>query len=299
MLPTVRALRERLIPWYVEHRRDLPWRRTRDPYALVVAEMMLQQTGVDRVAARWPAFLTRFPSWRALADAPIGDAIVEWRGLGYNRRAVALHRVARTVVDQHGGQLPANRDHLLELPGVGPYTTNAILSFVHGQDVAAIDVNLRRVIGRVVFGRDDASLAEISRAADEALPPGQSAEWNQALMDFASLQCTLKRPVCLFCPLGDVCAGAGVENRAAPRTMAAERAHAYIATPFVGSRRHLRGRIVDAARQLPAGGTLSLAEVEALVAAAGATDGVDAADLLAGLLDDGLLTQVAEGYRLP
>jgi A/G-specific adenine glycosylase len=287
----IRALGERLLPWYAQHKRDLPWRRTRDPYALVVAEMMLQQTGVDRIAPKWQAFVEQFPSWEALASAPVADVIREWRGLGYNRRAVSLHRIAQAVVAEHGGRLPTERAILLKLPGIGPYTANAILSFVHGQDVAAIDVNLQRVIGRVVFGRADAPIGEVERAALEALPTGQSSDWNQALMDFASIQCTLRRPACLFCPLRDACAAAGADERIerAPR-VAAERP-----APYLMSTRYIRGRIVDAARHLPVDGVLTLAEVEAIVAA----EGRDVPALLAGLVRDGLLAQVGEGYRLP
>ena len=288
------ALRERLLPWYAEHKRDLPWRRTSDPYALVVAEMMLQQTGVDRIAPKWQAFLERFPSWEALAAAPLADVIREWRGLGYNRRAVSLHRIAQAVVGQHGGELPTTRDELLRLPGVGPYTANAILSFVHRQDVPAIDVNLQRVIGRVVFGRADAPVGDVERAALQALPTGQSSDWNQALMDFASIQCTLRRPACLFCPLRDACTAAEAGDVERPTRVAAERR-----PPYLVSTRYLRGRIVDAARHLPVDGQLSFADVEAVVAANSAAGETDVPALLAGLVRDGLLVQVAEGYRLP
>jgi A/G-specific adenine glycosylase len=312
--PALRALRERVLPWYAEHKRDLPWRRTRDPYALVAAEMMLQQTGVERIAPKWLAFVERFPTWEALASAPLADVIREWRGLGYNRRAVSLHRIAQAVVGQFGGRLPEERKSLLGLPGVGPYTANAILSFVHGQDVPAIDVNLQRVIGRVVFGRADAGIADVEAAARAALPAGQSSDWNQALMDFASIQCTLRRPACLLCPLRDACAAAGagavaVEPPARPARLAAEgsgpydadrpRKRAKPATPYLASTRYLRGRIVDAARHLPAEDALALGEVEAIVAASGAPAGTDVAALLAGLVRDGLLAQAGEGYRLP
>jgi A/G-specific adenine glycosylase len=295
----IRALRERLLPWYAEHKRDLPWRRTRDAYKLLAAEMMLQQTGVDRIAPKWLTFVERFPSWEALAAAPLADVIREWRGLGYNRRAVSLHRIAQAVVGQHGGWLPEERAELLRLPGVGPYTANAILSFVHGQDVPAVDVNLQRVIGRVVFGRADAPIADVERAAREALPPGESSDWNQALMDFASLQCTLRRPACLFCPLRDVCAAAGAGEVTYQLAEGPTRAVAERRAPYLASTRYLRGRIVDAARHLPPDGALTLADVEGIVAANSASEGRDVAVLLAGLVRDGLLAQVGEGYRLP
>ena len=290
----VRALRERLLPWYVEHKRDLPWRHTSDPYKLVAAEMMLQQTGVDRIAPKWQAFVERFPSWEALAAAPLADVIREWRGLGYNRRAVSLHRIAQAVVGEYGGRLPTERVALLKLPGVGPYTANAILSFVHGQDVPAIDVNLPRVIGGVVFGRADAPFGDVERVALEALPPGQSSDWNQALMDFASLQCTLRRPACLFCPLRDACSAVEGGESTRPARVAAERR-----APYLTSTRYLRGRIVDAARHLPVGVALTIEDVEAIVAENSAAEGRDVPALLAGLVRDGLLAQMGEGYRLP
>jgi A/G-specific adenine glycosylase len=221
----VEALRERLLTWYAEHKRDLPWRRTRDPYALVTVELMSQQTGVERIAPRWLRFVERFPSWQAVASASVGDVIREWQGLGYNRRAVSLHRLASAVVDRFGGELPTDRATLLSLPGVGPYTADAILSFVHGQDVPALDVNLRRVIGRVAFGHEPASDDDLLAVARAALPRGRSADWNQALMDFASLQCTLRRPAHLLCPLLDVCrfARAGAAADAAPAPAAVPR----------------------------------------------------------------------------
>jgi A/G-specific adenine glycosylase len=286
----VAALRERLLTWYAEHRRDLPWRRTRDPYALVTVELMSQQTGVERIAPRWVRFVERFPSWQAVASASVGDVIREWQGLGYNRRAVSLHRMAIAVVERFGGELPTDRRALLELPGVGPYTADAILSFVHGQDVPAIDVNLRRVIGRVAFGHKRASDSDLLAVARAALPRGQSAEWNQALMDFASLQCTLRRPAHLICPLLDVCRFARSEPtaypaaRGRPARLAAERK-----APFVGSTRYLRGRIVEALRRLRGGQTMTLDELRAAVAADGVAAAADPAELVAGLVRDGLV----------
>lgn len=317
----IAALRERMLGWYSANRRDLPWRRTGDPYALVTVELMSQQTGVERIAPRWQRFVERFPSWQALASAPVGEVIREWQGLGYNRRAVSLHRMATAVVERFGGQLPTERAELLALPGVGPYTANAILSFVHGQDVPAIDVNLRRVIGRVAFGDAAASEADVLSAAEQALPAGQSGDWNQALMDFASSVCTLRRPRCLFCPLRDVCRFVG----AASREQSAEQAGQIVTlaaradgpkpgptertafparadgpgrrvaerrAPYVGSTRYYRGRIVEVLRGLPVGQTAALSEIADRIAAAAparADDPLELAALIAGLVRDGLL----------
>jgi A/G-specific adenine glycosylase len=305
---TILALRERLLIWYAEHKRALPWRQTSDPYRLVTVELMSQQTGVDRIAPRWTRFVERFPSWEALAAASVGDVIREWQGLGYNRRAVSLHRMATAIVERFAGQLPSDRETLLKLPGVGPYTADAILSFVHGQDVPAIDVNLRRVIGRVAFGSERAPDADVLAVARAALPPGKSSDWNQAVMDFASLQCTLRRPAHLLCPLRDVCRTARGEVGAQPIAyppaagrngrIAAERK-----APFLGSTRYLRGRIVDALRPLRAGQTLTLDELRAAVGADGVALSADPAELVAGLVRDGLVHEHevdgAARYSLP
>jgi A/G-specific adenine glycosylase len=280
------ALRERLLTWYAEHRRDLPWRRTSDPYALVTVELMSQQTGVDRIAPRWTRFVERFPSWEAVATASVGDVIREWQGLGYNRRAVSLHRMATAIVERFGGRLPTDRATLLQLPGVGPYTADAILSFVHGQDVPAIDVNLRRVIGRVAFGGEQVSDADLGAVARAALPRGRSSDWNQALMDFASLQCTLRSPAHLFCPLRDVCRFAHGQPAGHPTADAAPRRVAERRAPFVGSTRYVRGRIVELLRPLRNGQTMTLDELRAGLGPAAA---VDPAGLVAGLVRDGLV----------
>jgi A/G-specific adenine glycosylase len=295
----VDALRERLVPWYHQHKRDLPWRHTTDPYKLVAAELMLQQTGVDRIAPRWTRFVERFPSWQAVAAATPGDVIREWQGLGYNRRAVSLHRMARAVVEQYGGALPDDRDELLKLPGVGPYTANAILSFVHGRDVAAIDVNLRRVIGRLAFGDAGAPMRDVEAVAAHSIPPGQSGDWNQALMDFAALQCTLRRPGCLLCPLRDVCRAAGAGEYvpiSRPVRVAAERRASYR-----GSTRYQRGKVVDVLRQLPPGASLAAEEIGAALADDPAAGRFELEPLLAGLARDGLiqLDTAAGRYHLP
>lgn len=298
MSGVVQALRDRLVPWYHVNKRDLPWRHTSDPYKLVAAELMLQQTGVDRIAPRWIRFVEKFPSWQSVAAATPGDVIREWQGLGYNRRAVSLHRMATTVVDQYGGALPADRGELLKLPGVGPYTANAILSFVHGQDVAAIDVNLRRVIGRLAFGDAEAPMKDVEAVAAAAVAPGQSSDWNQALMDFAALQCTLRRPSCLLCPLRDVCVAACggepvVHNR--PVRGVAERRGSYL-----GSTRYQRGKVVDVLRQLPAGGSLAADEIDAALVADPDAGAFELEPLLAGLVRDGLVAHGEDGrYQLP
>ncbi|MDQ6697491.1 MAG: A/G-specific adenine glycosylase, partial [Actinomycetota bacterium] len=203
------ATADALLGWFAERRRDLPWRRTRDPWAVLVSELMLQQTQVARVVPRFEVFLSRFPTPSACADASVGDVVTQWAGLGYNRRAVNLHRTATAVVADHGGALPSDLDALLRLPGIGPYTARAVLSFAFERDVGVLDVNATRVLSRAA-GRPVAQVE-----ADRLVPPGQGWAWNQAVLDLGATVC---RPVpdCGACPLaGGACAWEAT-GRAAP-----------------------------------------------------------------------------------
>jgi A/G-specific adenine glycosylase len=250
--PPVAEIQRRLLRWYAEHRRELPWRGQTDPYAILVSEVMLQQTGVERVRTTYEKFLARFPTFEALAEAPRHEVLQAWAGLGYNRRAVNLHEAARIVVQQYGGRLPSEPGELRRLPGIGPYTLAALRSFVNHEDVAALDTNVRRVVGRLRFG-PVAPVSQIPDAAAALVPAGQSSAWNQALMDFGSLQCTSTRPRCLICPLADVCLSAGQFD-----VMPAERKVAERSEPFVGSRRYYRGRLVAYLRDLAPNTLVSL-----------------------------------------
>lgn len=215
---------------------------------------MLQQTGVDRVAATWPRFLERFPSFEALAAAPRQEVLRAWAGLGYNRRAVHLHELAKAVVERHGGRLPSDPAALRALPGVGPYTQGAIESLIFGRDVAALDTNVRRVVDRISLG-GVGSEKQIAAAAAELVPAGRSADWNQALMDFGSLQCVAISPACLLCPVADLCAAAPVPPGRRPRQVAEPTER------FEGSRRYFRGRIVAVLRDMPPDGRVSLPDL--------------------------------------
>jgi len=185
MMPTryVRVVDDLLLAWFAENGRDLPWRRTRDPYAILVSEVMSQQTQVERVVPRWRRWLERWPTVEALAAAPAADVIREWQGLGYNRRALSLHRAAQQVA-AHGWP-----DDLTELPGVGRYTADAVASFAFGRPVLPVDVNVRRVSGRT--GHD------FSPAA------------GQALMDLGKTVCLARVPRCSVCPLAAGCPSRG------------------------------------------------------------------------------------------
>ena len=175
--------KELLLAWYREHGRDLPWRHTRDPYAILVSEVMLQQTQVERVVPRWHAWLERWPTVDALAEAPVADVILEWQGLGYNRRAVNLHRAAQAVAASGWPE------DLTELPGVGPYTAGAVGNFAFGRDVLPVDTNVRRIQERTGAQFDGAC--------------------TQALFDLGATICLARIPRCGVCPLAAECPSRG------------------------------------------------------------------------------------------
>jgi A/G-specific adenine glycosylase len=251
-------LRDRLLTWFRANQRELPWRQTRDPYKILVSEVMLQQTQVDRVIPYYQAFLERFPTEQSLAEAPTAEVIRVWAGLGYNRRAVNLQRTAQYVVSELGGEFPKSVEELRKLPGVGPYTAGAIACFAFEQDVPFFDTNMRRVLHRYWFGvdvpRPTASDREISLVAAEAVPPGSGWEWNQALIEFGAMQCTARKPACVICPLQQGCAAfPEIQSALAelPKGVRLKRE-----APYSGSNRFYRGRVIAALREHPSEITL-------------------------------------------
>jgi len=231
----VLALQRRLLDWYGENRRDLPWRRTTDPYAILVSEIMLQQTQVPRVAPRFLEWLEAWPTLESLAGAPLTDVLRRWQGLGYNNRARRLQECAAAAVatapDGRAAELPRTLDGLRALPGIGPYTARAVLVFAHNDDLAAVDANVRRVLTHELGLPGDLSDAELQQVADAVLPRGRSRDWHNALMDYGSLVLTARFT--------------GI----APRTRQ---------TTFEGSRRQKRARLL---RQLLDGGPQPLADL--------------------------------------
>ena len=199
----------RLLDWFAENRRDLPWRETRDPYRIWVSEIILQQTRVDQGMPYYHAFLKRFPTVRVLAKATEQEVLRAWQGLGYYSRARNMHRCARTVVRDHNGIFPATYEGLLELPGIGEYTAAAIASICHDAHSAVVDGNVYRVLARV-FGIDTAINSPAGKKtfrqlADSLLPERSPGDYNQALMEFGALQCTPKNPGCDDCPFSRSC----------------------------------------------------------------------------------------------
>jgi A/G-specific adenine glycosylase len=262
-----------VLSWYAAVRRDLPWRRTRDPYRILVSEVMLQQTQVVRVVPYYEAFLERFPDELALGEAPTADVLRLWSGLGYNRRALALQACARAVARDGW---PRQAAGLQALPGIGPYTAAAVASFAFGEQVAAVDTNVKRVIERV--DREHRTTTPLAARAGELLPSGRAAEWNQAMMELGATVCTSRAPSCDACPVA-ACRSRGAPMPAPParRARGAER--------FEQTDRYVRGRIVAA---LAAGDPLP--------------DGIAADRIeraLAALERDGLVVREGAGVRLP
>ena len=208
------GVHSRLLAWYAaDGRAHLPWRDTRDPYAILVSEVMLQQTQVERVLPKYREFLARFPTLATLAAAPIAEVIKVWSGLGYNMRAVRLHQIAQQAMDEYGGALPNTLDSLLCLKGIGRYTAGAIACFAFGLPVATVDTNIRRVLWRAFRGIEpltwptgDRASRDLLALAEWALPAHAAYDWQQALMDLGATLCQSRRPVCERCPLTTCCA---------------------------------------------------------------------------------------------
>jgi A/G-specific adenine glycosylase len=264
----IAAARTNLLAWYELHGRSaLPWRVVRDPYYTLVSEFMLQQTQVDRVVPKFEAFVRRFANVASLALASTADVLREWKGLGYNSRAVRLKRVAEAVMENHGGVMPQSTESLRSLPGVGPYTAAAIRAFAFDVDDAPIDTNIRRIVHRLFFGVEHPSPAATSRELDARanalVPPGKAHDWNSALMDLGSTICTARAPKCLLCPLRASCVAAPIDGALLERarTSRAKPRSPQNAIPYELTIRYARGRIIDRLRELPAGEKISLLDL--------------------------------------
>lgn len=299
--PAPHQVQARILAWYARNGRDLPWRRTRDPHAILIAEVMLQQTGVDRVLPKYAEFLAAFPTIEALAAAPRAEVIRRWAPLGYNLRAVRLHEIAQAVVRDFGGRLPADRDALKRLKGIGDYTAGAIACFAFGDDRPFLDTNIRRVLGRIFLGGEPSKTVSGERTArmiaDRANPPDRAYEWHQALMDLGATVCRATAPACLICPARDLCRhAAGDRGEVAPAPSGRPTQEA-----FAGSSRYFRGRVVDQLRSIEGG--LDLDQIGASVKPdySAEADREWLAGLVGRLERDGLIRRAAEDgavYRL-
>jgi A/G-specific adenine glycosylase len=204
-----RNFQRRLLRWYSRHRRDLPWRRTTDPYHVLVSEIMLQQTQVERVIPKYQEFLARYPSFEALARARASEVKRAWYPLGYNVRPLHLHGIARETIARYGGRLPDDARALRNMRGIGRYTAGAILSFAYGREAAIVDTNVRRVLSRVFLGarrskrlRGQTAIWEL---AQWLVPKRRAYDYNQALMDFGATWCTARAPRCDGCTMRQLC----------------------------------------------------------------------------------------------
>jgi A/G-specific adenine glycosylase len=201
--------RRNLLSWYRKNGRDLPWRKTDDPYHILVSEIMLQQTQVDRVLPKYGEWLEKYPSFEALAAAPLDEVAETWYPLGYNIRPTRLHSIAREAVEKFGGELPSDEDTLRSFKGIGDYTAGAIRSFAFGERAAILDTNVARVLLRVFIGRgspkEHATRRRLWQLSHALVPRRHVFDFNQALMDFGAMICVARKPKCLLCPMRRLC----------------------------------------------------------------------------------------------
>ena len=274
-----------LLKWGSDTLRDLPWRRTRNPWHVLVSEVMLQQTSVARVLPKFEAFINEFPTPHDLASAPLGDALRLWSGLGYPRRCRNLREAARVLHEEFNGEFPESVDVLLTLPGVGQYTSRAVLAFAFEHDVAVVDTNVSRVLSRLE-GRA-LKAKELQVLADSFVPQGLGWEWNQVMMDFGARHCTARQPQCAQCPLRQLCVWKGEGVDPAPASAGASKPQGR----FEGSDRQARGRAMRA-----------VADGVTTLAALAKTMGVEedrARSVVSALVDEGLLVRSGKRFTLP
>jgi A/G-specific adenine glycosylase len=233
------AMRDALLDWFDANGRIFAIRETRDPYAILVSEVMAQQTQIGRAQEYWTRWMAMFPSVEALAAASPADVLRAWAGLGYNRRAINLQRAARVIVDEYGGAMPDTVEALERLPGVGPYTARAVAAIAFGRPVTAVDTNVRRVLSRVLNGDRVVARRRLQDVADALVPNNRPAAWTQALMDVGATFCRSRRPACEACPVRAWCrfAAEPAPANTESRRPAQQR--------FALTSRWLRGRILD------------------------------------------------------
>ncbi len=286
MSPPVEDVQRRLLEWYAKNMRVLPWRQTTEPYRILVSELMLQQTQVSRVLPKYEAFLDQFPTAESLAQAAPADVIVAWKGLGYNRRALHLHQTARQV--SGNGGFPRSPGQLQELPGIGPYTAAAIASFAYNHPVAVVDTNVRRVLQRLM-GWPQPIEDLISMQAQQLLPE-DSRRWNNAMMELGALVCT-DDPKCTICPVQTHC-----RYEKLPKGEQEQFTYAVSKqSPFKGSDRFFRGRILDLLRENK---QMTLDEIESKITQHGKPKR-NVTELVSLLEKDGLVQRTGERVSLP
>ncbi len=257
-LPSARVdFSKTILLWYKKNKRDFPWRKTTNPYYILVSELMLQQTQTDRVIPYYQKFLKRYPTPLKLVQSDVHELYSYWAGLGYNRRALFLQKAAQYLITH---EFPNDVESLQQVPGIGPYTASAIAAFAFNQDIVVMDTNIRRIYSRVFFN-GAGTVDGITKKADELLPRGKSCDWHNALMDFGATICTAKNPKCSTCPLSKTCTAfkSGKQD-----------VYLRIAPPqpkFIGSKREVRGSILRTLGKLPSKSLFSIDDVRVLVKA--------------------------------
>ncbi len=243
-----------ILRWYKQQGRTLPWRHISNPYRILVSEIMLQQTQVSRVLEKYPEFLRRFPSVHSLATARQRDVVHAWQGMGYNNRAVRLHKCAQAIVRQHDGRIPQDFFSLISMPGIGKYTANALLSSAFGKQLPIVDVNVQRVLSRIFWRMESTAVMrtqqEIWELAANILPKNNAYNWNQSLMDLGAIICTARNPKCDNCPVAMMCASRRRMKRAVAARVKNE--PSLNGTP----NRLYRGKIIEQLRQLNGTGSI-------------------------------------------
>lgn len=275
--PIPAAARDAVLSWFEGNGRTFAIRESRDPYAILVSEVMAQQTQIGRAQEYWTRWLAEFPTVDALARATPAAVLRAWAGLGYNRRAINLQRAARVIVAEHGGRVPDTVASLERLPGVGPYTARAIAAIAFGRPVTPIDTNVRRVLSRVTSRSGDVDARRLQSIGDTTVPPGLAREWTHAVMDVGAMFCRSRAPRCEACPLREWCryAGASRARRAARRRKTGQ--------PYAGSTRWLRGRLLARLRDVRDG------QWTTFDTAVGAHAAGDVRKALAAMARDGLV----------
>jgi A/G-specific adenine glycosylase len=243
-----------IVEWYGRYGRDLAFRRTTDPYGILVSEVIAQQTQAERAAVRWVRFMDRFPTVDDLASATPAEVLREWQGLGYDRRAMNLWRAARVIRDEHGGRVPRTIHELDALPGIGPYTARAVAAIAFGEPVGAVDVNVRRVLGRIVQGADGVQVGDVQSDADRAASMTGPATWTHAVMDLGATVCRPRKPACERCPVRVSCRYAAMDPSSREDRRKTRRPH----VAFTSTDRWLRGRILDRLREAADGAWVEL-----------------------------------------
>jgi len=281
---------DQVLSWWELEYRDFPWRRTRDPWAILVSEFMLQQTQAQRVIPKYETFLRCYPNVLSCSQSTSGAVIELWSGLGYNRRAINLHATAQQIVNRHDGTIPASIDELRSLPGVGEYTARAILSFAFEVDVAVVDVNVKRVLCR--YAGEYLSNKESQNIADKNLPLNDGWRWNQAMIELGATICTSRKVNCTTCPLRKACAWSknledsdpALNPKQSPRE----------SKPFQGSDRQGRGRFIEKLRER------NVVSKEIGIIMGWPEDPTRCKKVLKGLIDDGLVVEKNKGeFSLP